>query len=281
MEIVVVDDCSTEDDPERVVAELGAGRVDFVRKARNEGAARTFNTCLELSRGHWVHILHGDDFVGDGFYRRVGEVSRQFSDAALIASRYFICDKDGFIGGVSRRLHAYERAVQRSVEPFYFESVLQFASVVITREFYETHGGFREELVHTADWEMWTRAISAGGGVIMPDVLAYYRIFEANDSSRLARSGLNLLDRERLIHLLSRELSDFPIREALDRNLMFAAGQECAFYLAGDRESARNSRAFWVSRAGLAKYLQMRLLLALRTARDKRRPIWRGSSAVR
>jgi len=45
MQIEVVDDCSTKDDPESVVREVGRGRVLFYRKTQNEGAAANFNTC--------------------------------------------------------------------------------------------------------------------------------------------------------------------------------------------------------------------------------------------
>jgi len=63
MQIEVVDDCSTKDDPEAVVQELGRGRVQFFRQPRNVGAIENFNTCVRRSRGHYVHLLHGDDLV--------------------------------------------------------------------------------------------------------------------------------------------------------------------------------------------------------------------------
>ena len=47
MQIEVVDDYSTSDDPDAVVAEVGDGRVAFHRNPRNLGATETFNVCLE------------------------------------------------------------------------------------------------------------------------------------------------------------------------------------------------------------------------------------------
>src|SRR5471032_702764 len=49
MQIEVVDDCSTKDDPEALVREIGQGRVAFHRKPQNEGAIRNFNTCIQRS----------------------------------------------------------------------------------------------------------------------------------------------------------------------------------------------------------------------------------------
>jgi glycosyltransferase involved in cell wall biosynthesis len=74
MQIEVVDDCSTKDDPGAVVAELGKGRVQFHRRSRNDGHTANFRTCLERSRGRLVHLLHGDDAVRDVFFRNLQAV---------------------------------------------------------------------------------------------------------------------------------------------------------------------------------------------------------------
>ena len=51
MQIEVVDDRSERDDPERVVRDVGGGRVSFFRQPQNVGHVRNFNTCLQRSRG--------------------------------------------------------------------------------------------------------------------------------------------------------------------------------------------------------------------------------------
>jgi len=49
MQIEVVDDMSTKDDPEAVVREVGKGRVAFFRKPKNGGATANFNTwCISF-----------------------------------------------------------------------------------------------------------------------------------------------------------------------------------------------------------------------------------------
>src|SRR5438128_1183269 len=74
MHIEVIDDCSTKDDPEAVVAEVGRGRVAFYRQPKNAGISTNFTTCLQRSRGEWVHVLHGDDLVRPGFYETIERV---------------------------------------------------------------------------------------------------------------------------------------------------------------------------------------------------------------
>src|SRR5215211_2985875 len=59
MQIEVVDDGSTLDDPGGVVAEVGKGRVGFYRQPQNVGHTKNFEICLKRSRGKVVHLLHG------------------------------------------------------------------------------------------------------------------------------------------------------------------------------------------------------------------------------
>ena len=87
MEIEVVDDCSTEDDPEAVVREVGKGRVKFHRKSRNEGVTANFNTCVQRSSGELVHILHGDDYVLPGFYRTIEDLAERHPAVSFFHTR--------------------------------------------------------------------------------------------------------------------------------------------------------------------------------------------------
>ena len=50
MEIIVVDDHSTKDDPEAVVKEFGQGRVQFIRQEKNVGKVKNYETGLTASR---------------------------------------------------------------------------------------------------------------------------------------------------------------------------------------------------------------------------------------
>ena len=64
VQIEVIDDHSTQDDPACVVEECGRGRVTYFRHPVNVGPQANFTTCIERARGEWVHILHGDDLRG-------------------------------------------------------------------------------------------------------------------------------------------------------------------------------------------------------------------------
>lgn len=251
MQIEVVDDCSTKDDPEAVVREVGRGRVAFYRNPKNTGyCTLNFNVCIQRSRGFLVHILHGDDWVLPGFYHCMEQSAAKDARTALHATRCFFADEEGHYTLVTERLPELQLP-SRSIESFHYGTPLQFAGVVMRREFYEQHGGFLQSLVHTADWEMWTRAISRSGGIVHPEVLAVYRHFAANDTGRLMQTAENLQDRERLIAHFACCHAGFDRNEAMRRLLQMAVQQELRFARNGDGAGAKANRDFWQSRAPL------------------------------
>ena len=95
MQIEVVDDRSTLDDPAAVVAEVGRGRVAFYRQPRNVGHTRNFETCLKRARGKVVHLLHGDDYVLDGFYRKLQHAFESQPQIGAAFCRQIFTDDSG------------------------------------------------------------------------------------------------------------------------------------------------------------------------------------------
>jgi glycosyltransferase involved in cell wall biosynthesis len=198
MQIEVVDDCSTKGNPEHVVNEVGKGRVHFYKKEKNEGAIANFNTCIERSKGELVHILHGDDYIENGFYQAISNAVDSFPEIALYATRSKFVNQLGIEIGVSNRRSGYEISPSDELSIFWEENPIQFAGIVVRKTFYDQVGNFDLNLIHTADWDMWARLFNAGKGIILNELLSNYRIFEGNDSAKLYRTAGNLYDIIRL-----------------------------------------------------------------------------------
>jgi hypothetical protein len=268
MQIEVVDDCSTKDDPASVVEEVGKGRVAFYKKWHNEGAVANFNTCIERSRGHLVHILHGDDYVHAGFYAEVERLADSYPNLSLYATRAFFVDEEDVICSVSQRVERLERP-SNDPRPFFYETPFQCAGVVVRRCFYERHGGFLSQLVHTADCEMWCRATVRGGGILWPHPLAFYRCFELNDSGRLARMGENVRDILRLNQVLAARHAEFDMPAGLRRASGLAFSQAERFQRTGNQDAAKANMRLWRQTSTVSdrtKYVVRRFLRALRRA---------------
>src|SRR5713101_8359248 len=92
MQIEVVDDCSPGMDVAALVKAIAGERVQFSRTAKNLGLAGCWNTCIERSRGQWVHILHQDDWVLPGFYARFEALIKTVQGINAAFARYLHAD---------------------------------------------------------------------------------------------------------------------------------------------------------------------------------------------
>jgi glycosyltransferase involved in cell wall biosynthesis len=267
MQIEVVDDCSTKDDPEAVVREVGKGRVAFYRKEKNEGAIPNFNTCIERSRGEFVHILHGDDYVMSGFYQLIEKLSKQHPKAALLATRVVFIDEKGKWSNISERLPDLENGSNDN-SSFFLTNPLQFAGVVIRRKFYEENGAFRNTLIHTADWDMWQRAIKEGMGVVSDRAMAYYRLFGSNDTSKLMKTGQNLIDRLKIMTLMAAKDKNFPHDKSINSIAQIGYKQEIDYRNTNDKNAADANAKIWKKIAGFS--IRMRIFYKFITCRIKK-----------
>jgi len=201
MQIEVVDDYSTKDDPEAVVREIGKGRVSFFRQPQNTGATSNFNTCIQRSKGKWVHILHSDDMLVPGFYERFRSAAEQETTIGAALCRHIYTDGDGQWQSLSRLERNTPGIIPDWLERIAVGQRVETPSIAVKRSVYEHLGGYHSELFHAADWEMWRRIAMHYPVWYEPEALAYYRVQSGSDTSRLYRTGANIADIRRSIEI--------------------------------------------------------------------------------
>jgi glycosyltransferase involved in cell wall biosynthesis len=192
MQIEVVDDHSTADDPEEVVARLGGGRVDFHRQPKNVGVVGNLNTCLQQSRGELVHLLHGDDYVLEGFYRTVDKDLREHPEAGAAYCRHLYVDERGRRLDAAPLEPASSRILTEGARFLAAEQRIMTPCIVVRRSVYEELGGFDDRLACAEDWEMWVRVATRFPVYYEERQLACYRLHGSSNTGRNLRDGRNL-----------------------------------------------------------------------------------------
>ena len=175
MEIIVVDDHSTADDPEAVVERIGRGRVRFLRQERNVGKVRNYETGLLASRGFLIHQLHGDDRVRQGFYSAMDRAFDAFSDAGAFFCESIYVNQAGKEIGRTGKERAFTGLLEDWLALIVLNQRIQTPSMVLRRDVYETLGGFDRRLNMVEDWEMWIRVAMAFPVGFCAEALAEYR----------------------------------------------------------------------------------------------------------
>ncbi|MFM8735844.1 MAG: glycosyltransferase [Pirellulales bacterium] len=225
MQIAIVDDGSRRSDVRKLVAAVDTtGRVEIHADGPRLGISGNWNRCIELARGHLVHLLHQDDQVLPGFYRRMAQA---FADAPRIGMAF--C-RSRIVDGEGRRLKTNSRLRWwRGVLPNWLPTIatrqrIQTPSAIVPRTTYETLGGYRGDLPQTLDWEMWVRIAARFPVWYDPKPLAVFRRHAGSESARLLSKGEAWPDLVRAIHANAQSLPDDRRESLIGSSALWHAG---------------------------------------------------------
>jgi len=253
MQIEVVDDCSTKDDPKAVVEELGRGRVDFYRQPQNVGHAKNFEICLQRSRGHLVHLLHGDDCVLQGFYAKLQHLFEQHPEIGAAFCRHIFMDEQSHWWVISNLEQPESGILAGGLERIIANKIgfnpIQTPSIAVRREVYERLGGFDRRAGYCEDWEMWARiAAHYAIGYETKPLAAYRQARQGSLTATSTRSGEIARDMQKATNIVSAYLLDL-LPDNVSNDLLKNNREACAMEIlnraqklldVGDPKSAFN-----------------------------------------
>lgn len=212
MEIIVVDDHSIKDDPGKVVEEFGHGRVKFIRQSTNVGKSKNYEAGLKASRGFYIHLLHGDDTVNNGFYSKIEELFNRFRDAGAAFCQCNYIDANGKIIQQTGIEIPEDGIIPNWIEKIATWQRIQPPSIVFKREVYENVGGYDYRLKYMEDWEFYVRCSLLYRFLFSPEILANYRIFESSSSQQSIISGKRLHIVKDTINIIDSYLPDYVLK---------------------------------------------------------------------
>lgn len=198
MEIVVVDNCSTDNTAE-IVEKVGKGRVRLVTNEKNVGPIGNFNKCIEAAKGDLVHMLHADDLIKKGFYTRFETLFNHYSEVNLICCNSELIDGEGVIIRSYAPMSTLDNPSNDVSEMIYGNPMLAPA-IVVRKAAYDKLGGFDTSLTYVGDWDMWTRVVFNLKGLFIQDTLAQYRVHNHSDTAVKYATGVSILEYEKIFN---------------------------------------------------------------------------------
>ncbi len=191
-QVEVIDDCSTEDDPEDVVRRLGQGRVGFHRQPSNLGLVGNFNTCISRAERRWVHLLHGDDLVLPGAYAAFDDLLSRHPDSGVAFARCVVIDTEGVWNTLGETLGPDVDGALVYDPLRWGLNPVQFAGTLFRRDAAVAVGAFDGRYAHAADWHLWWRLARRFPAAYTNRCLGAYRRFPGSHSATLVRTASGL-----------------------------------------------------------------------------------------
>lgn len=293
VEVIIVDDCSPDGSGD-VAEELARrdSRVRVIRHPVNTGHIRTYNDGLWSATGTYVTLVSADDLVAPGALSRA---------AALMEAHPTV----GFTYGACVRFTSGLPEVRSAVDAWITWSghdwlrlrcrsgfnVIASPEVVMRTALLRKIGGYREDLPHSGDFEMWLRASSQGDvGYVVGADQAMYRVHESNmhktmfDSGNVNGQFIDLKQRAESFTAVFDTLNGNPVLARLERRAARTLATEAV-----DHASYAFARGFTsfpvarfedlayqldpsVGRTGPGRGLQRRKALGMSTLRVN--PLW-------
>jgi glycosyltransferase involved in cell wall biosynthesis len=185
--VLVLDDASSDATPD-----VGAGlarqdpRVEFRRHRANRGHIATYNEGLEWSSGDYTLLLSADDLLTAGALARTADVMDRHPEVVLTIGREFKTpspEPETFVPPA-------EYGCRVLTGPEFLEGCFRACenpvstpSAVVRTTAQHRVGGYRKELPHTGDLEMWLRLGAVGSVAVLDVEQAYYRTHATNMSN--------------------------------------------------------------------------------------------------
>lgn len=154
IEVIVVDDCSTDNTREMVAKEFGNDlRVTYHRLEKNLGACAARNKGVQLSKGKYVAFLDSDDeFIPTKIAKQVSAI--ESCDAFLCASDYKIIEDNGNV--VEVKTHSGSR--EEVYNELLFCNFITTGTLIGYKECF-IDVPFDESLPRYQDWDLVLRLL--------------------------------------------------------------------------------------------------------------------------
>lgn len=183
IEIIVVDDASTDNSIDVIGRYTGNESVKLFRNNKNSGCGYTKRRCAAMATGVYCAFLDPEDtIVPDACERLVALIQSLGPDYSMVYSTHFVCDENLVVKEVNNSikpipddescLTAQTKGLGRAT-----------AFALFRRDYYNKTGGISSKYKRAVDQDLYYKLDETGRFYFYPHPLYYYRIHQGGISN--------------------------------------------------------------------------------------------------
>jgi glycosyltransferase involved in cell wall biosynthesis len=223
-ELIIVDDCST-DDTESIIKNFIDERIVYIKLKKNSGSSvLTRNKGIKVAKGEYVAFLDSDDeWISEKLQKQIElfTESNNFNLGFVSCNAIYIYEKENRI--LNRIIQRPKDVFKKLLEANFIPSA---SSVLIKKEVFNTIGLFDRKIKGVQDWDMWIRISQKYAFDFVPESLLKYYIHNSNITNELSlktqmRASAVILQKYREYYELNSFIYSIRIRDDGIKYLLF------------------------------------------------------------
>ena len=194
--VLIIDDASPDN-----TAEVGSAlakedsRVTFLRHDRNKGHIATYNEGIEWVSADYMALLSADDYLVPGALKRAANLMDGHPEVGFVFGRGIVLADNSASTETEAVPSSADKTGWRILTGLEFielsgsHNIVHTPTVMVRTELQKRLGGYRPELPHTGDMEMWLRFAAQASVGILEEYQAVNRRHAGNMSLKYRAKG--------------------------------------------------------------------------------------------
>ncbi|HSI66636.1 MAG TPA: glycosyltransferase family A protein [Planococcus sp. (in: firmicutes)] len=170
IEIIIVDDCST-DDTTQAVEKMQDGRIVYVKHEVNKGGGEARNTGIAHATGAYIGFLDSDDQWQKDKLERQMAVFRENPDVGVVYTGMKVYQGNYLVKEVIPKYSG--DLLTKLIES---NCIYTTSSILVKKEVLEEAGGFDSSLPSCQDWDLYIRLARISRFGFVEDSLVLYHL---------------------------------------------------------------------------------------------------------
>jgi hypothetical protein len=241
--VLIIDDCSPDSTAE-VAGDLVKHdrRVTFLRHTTNKGHIATYNEGIAWASAAYLVVLSADDYLLPDSLRRSTQAMNSHPEVGFTFGKVLTLDETGTTQKRPALPHPDEGDDWHILSGLEFiklsaaRCIVRAPAAVVRTSLQKRLGGYRPELPHSGDMEMWLRLAAHASVAVLGSFQAVYRRHTTNMSlGYTAKSWLpDLQQRKAALDCFFETSSGvLPEAEQLRSTLFWSLGRDAVEYAHG------------------------------------------------